>query len=543
MRGQEREHREAKRHRESGEYSGAHALIAACQGRGYVSRLVHSALLATSSVLGVPRSQVAYFSQPLSSAPPARSAFSDRVYWSFLVTIASYDTKVDLFLLNMVDNDLILRIEWLSPYHAIMDCHAKTVTLAMPDLLWLEWRGTLDYIPSRVVSFLKVERMVEKGCEAYLAFVRDVSADTPTVESVSVMMDFPDVFTADLQGMLPDRDIDFGIDLVPSTQLISIPPYRMAHVELKEMKEQLQEFLDKSFIRPSVSPWGAPVFQEDHDQHFRVMLQTLREKTLYAKFSKCEFWLDSMEGRVIAYVSLQLKSYEKNYHVHDRDLAAIVHALKIWSHYLYGVSCEHRWLKLLKDDDITILYHPRKANVVADDLSRKVESMGSLAYIPIGERPFSLDVQALANRFVRLDISEPSRVLACMVYRSSLYECIGSRQYDEPHLLVLKDTVEHDDTREVSIRDKRVLRMQGWICVPNMDGLRDLILEEAHSSRYSILLGATKIYQDSRQHNWWRRMKKDIVEYVARCLNCQLVKYEYLRPGSLLQIHKIPEWK
>jgi len=139
------------------------------------------------------------------------------------------------------------------------------------------------------------------------------------------------------------------------------------------------------------------------------------------------------DGRVIAYAMRQLKVHEKNYLVHDLELRAIVHALKIWRPYLYGVSCEvftdhqslqylfkqkdlnlrqRRRLELLKDYDITILYHPGKANVVADALSRKVVSMGSLAYIPVGERPLAADVQALANQFVRLDVLEPSHVLA-----------------------------------------------------------------------------------------------------------------------------------
>jgi len=166
------------------------------------------------------------------------------------------------------------------------------------------------------------------------------------------------------------------------------------------------------------------------------------------------------EGSVIAYASRQLKPHGKNYPVHDLELAAIVHALGIWSHYLYDVSCEvftdhrslqhlfkqkdlnlmqRRWLELLKDYDITILYHPGKANVVADALSRKAMSMGSLAYILVGERPFAVDVQALANRFVRLDILEPSHILACVVSRSSLFDHIRESQYDDPHLLVLKD--------------------------------------------------------------------------------------------------------
>ncbi|XP_070002046.1 uncharacterized protein [Nicotiana sylvestris] len=111
---------------------------------------------------------------------------------------------------------------------------------------------------------------------------------------ITVVREFPDVFPADQPGMPPDRDIDFGINLVPGTQPISIPPYRMALAELKELKEQHQELLDKGFIRPSVSPWGAPVLQEEHTKHLHVVLQRLRDEKLYAKFSKCEFWLSSV---------------------------------------------------------------------------------------------------------------------------------------------------------------------------------------------------------------------------------------------------------
>jgi len=89
-----------------------------------------------------------------------------------------------------------------------------------------------------------------------------------------------------------------------------------------------------------------------------------------------------------------------------------------------------------------------------------------------------------------------------------LFERIRERQYDDPHLLVLKDIVQHSDAKEVTIGDDGALRMQGRLCVPNVDGLRELILQETHSSRYSIHSGAAKMYQDLRQHYWWRRMKK-----------------------------------
>ncbi|XP_070008148.1 uncharacterized protein [Nicotiana sylvestris] len=118
-----------------------------------------------------------------------------------------------------------------------------------------------------------------------------------------------------------------------------------------------------------------------------------------------------------------------------------------------------------------------------------------------------------------MDISEPSRVLSCVVSRSSLFERIKACQYDDPHLLVPKDTMQHGDAKEVTVEDDGILRIQGRICVPNVYGFHALILEETHSSRYSIHLSSAKMYQALRQHYWLRRMKKDIVEYVARCLN------------------------
>ena len=123
------------------------------------------------------------------------------------------------------------------------------------------------------------------------------------------------------------------------------------------------------------------------------------------------------KGKVIAYASRQLKVHEKNYPIHDLELAAVVFTLKIWRHYLYGVHCEvftdhrsvqyifnkrdlnlrkRRWLELLKDYDMTILYHPGKEKVVADALSQKAVSMGSLAMLQVDERPLARDAQSLA---------------------------------------------------------------------------------------------------------------------------------------------------
>ncbi|XP_070019922.1 uncharacterized protein [Nicotiana sylvestris] len=164
--------------------------------------------------------------------------------------------------------------------------------------------------------------------------------------------------------------------------------------------------------------------------------------------------------------------------------------------------------------------------MVADALSRKVVSMSSLAYIPVGQRLLASYVQDLDNQFMRLEVLEPSRVLACMVSRYSLYERIREHQYDDPIYLYF-----------------RTWCNTGQICVPNVDGLHELILKKAKSSPYSIHRGAAKMYQNLRQHYWWRRMNNDMVGYVARCLNYQQVKYKHQRPSGLLQRLEIPERK
>ncbi|GJY50465.1 putative reverse transcriptase domain-containing protein [Tanacetum coccineum] len=139
--------------------------------------------------------------------------------------------------------------------------------------------------------------------------------------------------------------------------------------------------------------------EEEHGKHFKIILELLKKERLYHKFSKCNFWLDSGYGavlmqreKVIAYASRQLKVHEENYATHDLDLGAVVFALRLWRHYLYGTKCvvfadhkslqyilnqkelnlrQRRWIELLSDYDCEIRYHPRKANVVADALSQK----------------------------------------------------------------------------------------------------------------------------------------------------------------------------
>ena len=111
----------------------------------------------------------------------------------------------------------------------------------------------------RFISYLKARKLVSKGCVYHLVRVNDSSVEIPHIQLVPIVKEFLEVFPDDLPGVPPERETDFGIDVLPDTRHISIQPYRMALAELKELKEQLKDLLEKGFIRPSVSPWGTPV--------------------------------------------------------------------------------------------------------------------------------------------------------------------------------------------------------------------------------------------------------------------------------------------
>ena len=154
---------------------------------------------------------------------------------------------------------MILGMDWLSRHRVVVDCRMKRVTLRTSSGEEVIFIGERSNHLSNVISAVTARTMDRKGCEAYLAYVIDAKKVEPSLSDIPTVSDYPDVFSEELPGLPPQREIEFAIYFVQGATPTSITPYRRAPVELNELKLKLQELLEKGFIRPSVSPWGAPV--------------------------------------------------------------------------------------------------------------------------------------------------------------------------------------------------------------------------------------------------------------------------------------------
>ena len=263
--------------------------------------------------------------------------------------------------------------------------------------------------------------------------------------------------------------------------------------------------------------------------------------------------------RVMVYASRQLKKHELNYPTHDLELAAVIFALKTWRHYLYRATCQiftdhkslkylftqkelnlrqRRWMELLKDYDCTIDYHPGKAHVVVDTLSRK--STGSLAYMQTIQLPLMVELRELG---VELGMHVTGALFTSFQLRPILVDQILEAQLEYPYLMSMRRKVEGGEQSDFAIRDDGALVIGSRLCVPAAEELKGQILGEAHSSAYAMHPGSTKMYRTLKEYYWWSGMKREVAEYVSKCLICQQVKAERQNPSGLLQPLPIPEWK
>ncbi|KAA0032437.1 DNA/RNA polymerases superfamily protein [Cucumis melo var. makuwa] len=567
--------------------------------------------------------------------------------------IANQILDVTLLVLDMQDFDVILGIDWLSANHASIDCFRKEVVFNPPSGTSFKSKGAGIICIPKVILAMKASKLLSQGTWSILASVVDTREPEVSLSSEPVVREYPDVFPDELPGLPPPREINFSIELESDTAPILRAPYRMTPAELKELKVQLQELLDKGFIRPSVSPWGAPVLfvkkkdgsirlcigyrelnkvtvknryplpriddlfdqlqganvfskidllsgyhqlrirdsdipktafrsryghykfivmsfgltnapatEAEHEEYLHQVLETLRANKLYAKFSKCEFWLKRVtflghvvfsegvsvdltkieavtswprpstvseigsflclagyykspacessfqelkqklvsvqvltvpdgwesfviysdaskkglgcvlmqQGKVVAYASRQLKSHEQNYPTHDLEFAAVKELN----------MRQKRWLELMKDYDCEILYHPGKANVVADALSRKVAHSAALI---TKKAPLLIDFERAE---IAVLVGELSSQLAQLSVQPTLRQRIIVAQLNDSYLVEKHRLVETGQGEDFSISSDDGLTFEGCLCVPEDSAVKTELLTEAHSSSFTM---------------------------------------------------------
>ncbi|KAJ0559852.1 putative nucleotidyltransferase, Ribonuclease H [Helianthus annuus] len=188
------------------------------------------------------------------------------------LSIDDEEYLIDLIPMSMGEFQVVVGMDWLAQHHAKVVCFRKEIKLTSPSGKHVTIYGEKGGSPI-VCSMMKAHKLMKRGCKAFMIYANEPEKELRKIENVPVVRDFQDVFPEDLPGIPPEREVEFGIELIPGAKPVAKAPYRLAPSELQELMSQIQDLLDKGFIRPSVSPWGAPVlFVRKKDGSMRMCI-------------------------------------------------------------------------------------------------------------------------------------------------------------------------------------------------------------------------------------------------------------------------------
>ncbi|GJW91276.1 putative reverse transcriptase domain-containing protein [Tanacetum coccineum] len=430
--------------------------------------------------------------------------------------------------------DFIIGMDWLDKYHAVMVCDEK-------------------------LDFLSFWHMLPRKR-------RKTSRRRKRLKDVPIVQDFPEVFPKDLPGIPPTRQVEFQIDLMPGVALVARAPYRLAPSEMKELSDQLKELFDKGFIRPSSSPWGAPVlFVKKKDGSFRMCidyreLNKLAVKNRYS-LPRIDDLFDQLQGSSV-YSKIDLRSGYHQLRVCEEDIPKTAFKTR-YRHYEFQVmpfcltnapavfmDLMNRVCKPYLDkfvivfiDDILIYSknkqeHKKHLKIILELL--KKEQFASILALPEGSEDFIVYCDALIKG-LGVVLMQREKILEA---QTEARKPKNLKSEDVGGMLIenLKDP-EKPRKEKLEPRADRTLCFNNRSWLPCYGDPRTLIMHESHKSKYSLHPGSDKMYQDMKQLYWWPNMKANIATYVSKCLTCLRVKVEHQKPSGLLVQPEIPQWK
>ncbi|GJY53446.1 putative reverse transcriptase domain-containing protein [Tanacetum coccineum] len=519
--------------------------------------------------------------------------------------------NINLMPVELGSFDAIIGMDWLARYQAVIVCAEKIVRIPWRnETLIIHGDGSNQGNVTRlnIISCTKTQKYMQKGFPIFLAHVTakevEDKSEKKRLEGVPIVRDFPEVFPEDLPGLPPTRQVEFQIDLVPGAAPVARAPYRLAPSKMKELSEQLKELSDKGFIRPSSSPWGAPVlFVKKKDGSFRMCIdyRELNKLTVKNRYPlpRIDDLFDQLQGSSV-YSKIDLRSGYHQLRVREEDIPKTAFRTR-YGHYEFQVmpfgltnapavfmdlmnrkeTEEHLKLilELLKKEELYAKFSKCEFWIpkvqflglagyyrrfiegfskIAKPMTKLTQKKVKFVWGDKQEAAFQLLKQKLCSApILALPKGSEDFIAYCDASKKGLGVVLMQREKTEarkPENIKNEDVggmlVENAKNPEAIRTEKLEPRADGTLCLngrswlPCYGDLQTVIHAGPQFKVTHITFpGSDKMYQDMKKLYWWPNMKADIATYVSKCLTCAKVKAEHQRPSGLLVQPKIPEWK
>ncbi|GKB99225.1 putative reverse transcriptase domain-containing protein [Tanacetum coccineum] len=267
------------------------------------------------------------------------------------LTLLNQPFEIDLMPIKLGSFDVVIGMDWfLSKYHAKILCDEKVVHIPINGET-LIIRGDQSKTRLNLISCIKTKRYISRGCQVFMIQVMEKKSDEKRLEDIPVVKEFSDVFPEDLPGLPLVRQVEFQIDLIPGAAPVAQTPYRLAPSEMQELSNQLQELADRGFIRPSTSPWGAPVlFVKKKDGSFRMCIdyRELNKLTIKNRYPlpRIDDLFDQLQGSSV-YSKIDLRSGYHQLRVRDEDIPKTAFRTR-YGHYEFQFSKCDFWIRIVQ---------------------------------------------------------------------------------------------------------------------------------------------------------------------------------------------------